>query len=101
MYFKYNIDGPQLNIIYKNESENDLEIFLNELKENNIHYEIVGKEDDGIEIKIIFENEEEKIQFEEENKDSDIIEFLNYKSSGNCKLINIIIILELLIFKLK
>ena len=101
MYFKYNADGPLLNILYTNESENDLEIFLNKLKENNIHYEIIGKEDDGIEIKIIFENEEQKIQFEEENKENDKIEFLNYKSSGNCKLIKIIIILELLIFKLK
>ena len=101
MYLKYNIDGPQENILYKNESENDLEIFLNELKENNIHYEIVGKQDDGIEIKIIFENEEQKIQFEEENKENDKINILNYKSSTNCKLINIIIILQLLIFKLK
>ena len=99
MYLKYNIDGPQENILYKN--ENDLEIFLNGLKENNIHYEIVGKQDDGIEIKIIFENEEEKNQFEEENKENDKIKFLNYKSSGNCKLISIFIILELLIFKLK
>ena len=76
MYLKCNIDGPQLNILYKNESENDLEIFLNELNQKNIHYEIVGKEDDGIEIKIIFENEEEKNQFEEENKENDKIEFL-------------------------
>ena len=38
MYFKYNIDGPQLNILFKNESENDLEIFLNELNQKNIHY---------------------------------------------------------------